>query len=39
MLVGHNGHTIYCVYLPDKEKIISIKDLRIVENVDKKTNS
>lgn len=39
MLVGYDGHTIYCVYLPDKEKIIRIKDLKIVENVDGKADS
>ena len=39
MLVGYDGHTIYRVYLPDEEKIIRIKDLRIEENADGKAGS
>lgn len=39
MLVGYNGHIIYRVYLPDEEKIIQIKDLRIVDNIDRKADS
>ena len=39
MLLGYDGHTIYRVYLPDEEKIIRIKDLRIEENADGKADS
>ena len=39
MLVRYNDHTIYRVYLPDKKKVIQIKDLKIVENADRKADS
>ena len=39
MLVGCDGHTNYRVYLPDEEKVIRIKDLKIVENADGKADS
>ncbi len=39
MLVGYDGHTIYHVYLSDKEKAICIKDLEIEENADGKADS
>ena len=39
MLVGYDAHTIYRVYLPDEQKIIRIKDLKIVENADVKAES
>lgn len=32
------GHIIHCVYLPDGEKIICIKDFKIVKNADRKEN-
>lgn len=39
MLIGYDGHTIYRVYLSDEEKVIRIKDLKIVENADRKADS
>ena len=39
MLVAYDNHTIYHVYLPDKEKVICIKDLKIVKNADKKADN
>lgn len=39
MLVGYDGHIIYRVYLPDKEKIICINNLKIVENEEGKADS
>ena len=39
VLVGYDGETIYCVYLPDKGKVIHIKDLKIHENTDEKEDS
>ena len=39
MLVEYDGYTIYHVYLPNEEKVICIKDLKIVENVDRKVDS
>jgi hypothetical protein len=32
MLVGYDGHTIYRVYLENPERIIRVKDLRVVED-------
>ena len=39
MHIEYDSHTIYHLYLPDKEKIICIKDLKIVENADEKADS
>lgn len=39
MLIKYNDHLIYQLYFINKEKIIYIKDLKTVENIDKKTES
>lgn len=39
MLVRYKSHTIYHVYLIDKKKVCCIKNLKIVENADKKADS
>lgn len=39
MLVGYDSHTIYRVYLPNEEKVICIKDLKIIEYADRKADS
>lgn len=39
MLVVYDSHTINYIYLYDKENVIYIKDLKIVNNVDEKANS
>lgn len=39
MFRRYNKNTIYLVYLLDKEKIIYIKDLKIVKNANRKVNS
>ena len=39
MLVGYDGHIIYRVYLLDEKKVICIKDLKIVENTNRKVDS
>lgn len=39
MLVEYNSYTVYCVYLLNKKIIIKIKDLKIIENINKKANS
>lgn len=36
MLVNYDGGTIYWLYLYDKAKFICIKNLKILENIDKK---
>lgn len=37
--MGYNEGIIYRVYLYDKGKVIKIKDLKIIENADKKEDS
>ena len=38
MLVRYDSHTIYYVYLLNEEKVICIKNLKIVENTDRKVD-
>lgn len=38
-LVGYDGHTIYCVFLKDDNKIIRVKDIRIYEDVKAKEDT
>lgn len=39
MLIGYDGYIIYYVYLLNKKKVIYIKEVKIVENVDRKADS
>lgn len=39
MLVRYKDHIICYIYLPNKEKIIQIKKLRIIKSVDRKVHS
>lgn len=38
-LVGYDGHTIYRVYIQEQNKVIHIKDLRIFEDYETKTET
>lgn len=39
MLVRYDSHIIYRIYLSDEEKVICIKNLKIMENINTKDNS
>lgn len=39
MLIRYDRDIIYRVYLPEKEKIICIKDLKMVKNTDRTKKS
>ncbi len=38
-LVGYDGHTIYRVYLKEQNKVIRVKDLRIIEEYESKVTT
>lgn len=38
-LVGYDGHTIYRVFIRSQDKVIRVKDLRIIEDTSKKTST